>query len=378
MDQNRYKCSNSTQSLQDARTRTTSRIQNIVDGNLHSEDNNNSHANMSYSMYEPQPSAHIAVTSPPTKKLKNSNLESQIYVPGLRLSAVEQNLSYTRSYSALNDYLLTSKTNRPTSILRSHSHNESDEDERFLRLAREALVATATAAKSNTVGLEVDPTIQDLLTRLQYVSSPHGNPIRRSEKIRANENGQLMIQDFYQDFPNLSNDIFTEDRFGDNGTLAQDHPKPEGQSTRNEDWNFLIGEPLHLELKESRSTRNEGQNIHHAMDDNTTTVLSDNSLLDKSGKEDEDRKFLCSKCTMSFRRSSDLKRHEKQHLSIPPNICELCGKGFARKDALKRHSGTLTCKRNADRKLYIENLNYLHRPKNSTSMTLNYNSGSDW
>ena len=67
---------------------------------------------------------------------------------------------------------------------------------------------------------------------------------------------------------------------------------------------------------------------------------------------------------MSFRRSSDLKRHEKQHLSIPPNICEHCGKGFARKDALKRHIGTLTCKRNADKKLYVENLNYLQNKSN--------------
>ena len=378
MDQYRYRRSKSTQSLQNASGRATSALLDPVNGNSQSEGYN---SDMSYSMYAQQPSAHIGGASPPTKKLKNSNLESQLYMPGLRLSlgAVEPNLSYTRSYSVLNNHQLASKNDNPISMLRSHSHNESDEDERFLRLAREALVATATAAKNHSDGLLVDPTIQNLLARLQYVSSPHGNPIRRSDKIRANENGQLMIQDFYQDFPNLSNDIFSENRFGGNNSQDHDQQRPENQSIRSEDWNFLIGEPQHLELKESRSTHDQGHAMSHPMNENTTSMLSDNSQLDKSGKEDEDRKFLCSKCTMSFRRSSDLKRHEKQHLSIPPNICELCGKGFARKDALKRHSGTLTCKRNADRKLYIENLDYLHRPNNS-SMPIqpNYNSGSDW
>ncbi|AMD22571.1 HHL199Cp [Eremothecium sinecaudum] len=60
----------------------------------------------------------------------------------------------------------------------------------------------------------------------------------------------------------------------------------------------------------------------------------------------EDRKFHCAKCNLVFRRSGDLRRHEKVHLPILPNICSLCGKGFARKDALKRHFDTLTCKRN--------------------------------
>ncbi|CUM45392.1 uncharacterized protein AC631_05187 [Debaryomyces fabryi] len=376
MDQYRYRRSKSTQSLQNTSGRTGGVFQERVNDNPHLGESN---SDMSYSIYAQQPAAHITGASPPTKKLKNSSLESQLFMPGQRLGAVEPNLSYTRSYSALNDYLLASKAPSSASMLRSQSHNESDEDERFLRLAREALVATATAAKNNSDGLLVDPTIHDLLTRLQYVSSPHGNPIRRSDKIRANENGQLMIQDFYQNFPNLSNDIFSENKFGGADILDHQHQRPEPHSARNEDWNFLIGEPLHLELKESRAAHNQEQTIPHATDENSTSVLSDNSQLDKSGKEDEDRKFLCSKCTMSFRRSSDLKRHEKQHLSIPPNICELCGKGFARKDALKRHSGTLTCKRNADRKLYVENLNYLHRSNQSSLPTLqNYNSGSDW
>lgn len=63
------------------------------------------------------------------------------------------------------------------------------------------------------------------------------------------------------------------------------------------------------------------------------------------------RNYKCKDCGMGFKRSSDLKRHEKIHLKVPPNICPLCRKGFARRDALKRHVNTLTCKRNRQRLL---------------------------
>lgn len=247
--------------------------------------------------------------------------------------SVEQNLSYTRvdkgtpeekdeeidnfEKGALNN-LETNIQNNVQSRLRSGADpdknfdrkSDSDEDARFLRLAREALVATST--ESNLI---VDPTIQDLLQRLQYALSPHGNPIRRSESIHANENGQLMIQSFYNGFPNLSNDVFT-------GSARQ---------TQNEsEWDFLM----------------------------------DRQSVESSGSEEPEkkrglRKYPCLDCAMSFRRSLDLKRHEKQHLSVPANICLQCGKGFARKDALKRHAGTLTCKRNAEKRLYLKNLEYL-------------------
>ncbi|GMM56448.1 Met32 protein [Maudiozyma humilis] len=65
------------------------------------------------------------------------------------------------------------------------------------------------------------------------------------------------------------------------------------------------------------------------------------------------KEFPCSKFHLIFGRSSDLRRHEKAHLPILPNICPQCGKGFARKDALKRHFDTLTCKRNRSKLLSI-------------------------
>lgn len=70
------------------------------------------------------------------------------------------------------------------------------------------------------------------------------------------------------------------------------------------------------------------------------------SLNDGSNIDGIPRNFKCADCSISFKRSSDLKRHEKIHLKTPPNVCPKCHKGFARRDALKRHVGTLTCDRN--------------------------------
>ncbi|CAR28619.1 hypothetical protein ZYGR_0S02530 [Zygosaccharomyces rouxii] len=84
--------------------------------------------------------------------------------------------------------------------------------------------------------------------------------------------------------------------------------------------------------------------------------------VEDSGNEDtqdakgtllQDRQFHCAKCKLVFRRSSDLRRHERTHLPVLPNICSQCGKGFARKDALKRHFDTLTCRRNRSKLLSI-------------------------
>lgn len=268
---------------------------------------------------------------------------------------IEPNLSFARGYGNGDEIKDGSRARvrtgreaselpRPT-LAQYNSSTDPDEDEKFLSMAREALVATASNARSEKGSLIIDPTIQDLLCRLQYASSPHGNPIREGSKIQTNENGQLMIQDFYNNFPNFSKDIFASP------PDIQEGSAPSARNNgMNSNWNFLVGEPF-LSNRQS------------ALGESSSGTLYDNSSdfqHERRDSRDEDRKFLCSICSMSFRRSSDLKRHEKQHLSIPPNICEMCGKGFARKDALKRHLGTLTCKRNAEKKLYIENLTYLH------------------
>lgn len=312
---------------------------------------------MSYPMFSPQQRPSSPYSLPPQKRVRNDTtpsasginffLPTQRHTPG----AIEQNVSFTRG--SVSGPLQPSE---PAPAAGPLQNSESDEDARFLRLAREALVATANGAKNTDAdgALLVDPTIQDLLTRLQYAASPHGNPIKRSNKITANENGQLNIQGFYQLFPNLSNDIFVE-LPGLSGlplvpkqTLRSQSNHPSNQN--NAGWNFLVGEPLTFKNDPKNSERNP----------EIPEALLELAAFD--GGEDS-RKFLCSKCSMSFRRSSDLKRHEKQHLTIPPNICELCGKGFARKDALKRHMGTMTCKRNGDKKLYIENLTYLRETR---------------
>ncbi|CUM66828.1 uncharacterized protein PRCAT00004512001 [Priceomyces carsonii] len=276
----------------------------------------------------------------------NSNLDRAAYYPPQTSGGKEQfNLKQLRLelQFGINDNPIKGATSGTT------GENDSDEDERFLRLAREALVATAKNASEHGSTV-VDPTIQDLLQRLQYASSPHGNPISKSNLIQSNERGQLMIQDFYEQFPNFSNDIFMNDARPSPSSRPHQSLPNHPSNSNNQGWNFLVGQPL--QLKEPAA---EPQNAGGLTD----LEQSDSQLLN------ETRKFLCKKCSMSFRRSSDLKRHEKQHLVIPPNICDRCGKGFARKDALKRHWGTLTCKRNAQKKLYSDNLDYLHQQKTS-------------
>lgn len=248
--------------------------------------------------------------------------------------AIEQNVSYTRTLSERPTPTEMgngrSDVTLPLQKKLVHRQEEhSNEDRQFLRLAHEALVATTE--KSNML---VDPTIQDLLARLKYAQSPHGNPMLRSEKIHANDDGQLMIQNFYQGFPNMSNDIFT----------SANHPSSETSA-----WNFLL---------DKESPRPAQTHLPKTEDPEGDSPENDDHD-DRDDRDDDERKFPCAKCSMSFRRSSDLKRHEKQHLKIPANICPDCGKGFARKDALKRHRGTLTCRRNKEKRLHHHNLQYL-------------------
>lgn len=352
----------------------------------------------SVNMFSPNPVSPLypSALSPPLKKTKFDTSQHQHQHQQQQHQHQQQQQSQQESPSSFlnNNHANISYTrNQP---LKEGTPPVENEDQKFFRLAKEALVATARGATansnkdglgSNTVAAGViDSTLQDLLTRLQYASAPHGNPLAQLSNVRRNSIGLIDILDEYDNFPDFNNNIFR------NGTDDASRHHPSGNEPG---WNFLIGESVtyrssneeHNQEKEKLKKvddelpRKKQLHVDNVDDDNDNTCdgsngngdgdkrsnktpqlpnTSSSSSLGRKHSQDPTRRFPCDKCPMSFRRSSDLKRHEKQHLSIPPNICSSCGKGFARKDALKRHIGTLTCKRNADRKLYIENLSYLH------------------
>lgn len=361
---------------------------------------------MSYPIFPQLPFPQL-----PLPNAYSPRTRTEDYSPG----RIEQNVSYTRGRPKPPQHVHPGQTQQPRqpaqpqppqppqlSLLqpalqpghRRHLSlgSESDEDERFLRLAKEALVATAGAKGNGAENLMVDPTIQDLLRRLQYASLPHGNPIKRSKKIRANDKGQLEIQNFYKNFPNLSNNIFMElEGIGVvnshasasiDGPTVLDKLMHHPSNSRNAGWNFLVGEPM-VYATESERAKTAAASPPAAKEPAAPKAAASDAgasedEIDTDDESGEPRKFACHKCHMLFRRSSDLKRHEKQHLTIPPNICKLCGKGFARKDALKRHMGTLTCKRNAGKRLYAANLSYIESPQNLAATALAPASNDPW
>ena len=54
-------------------------------------------------------------------------------------------------------------------------------------------------------------------------------------------------------------------------------------------------------------------------------------------KRDDDRKFPCNVCGMSFRRNDIKRRHEITHSKEYRYFCAICGKGFIRRYVLVKH-----------------------------------------
>lgn len=188
------------------------------------------------------------------------------------------------------------------------------EDTLFFRQAAEAIVATSLNSAN------VDPTIRELLSRIKY-----SIPTLPQAQAQAGSNG-------------ISGDTGAAEATSlsiDTGLLGF-FASPMNLSLPNADGAEKFDSEQPARANKSKSSVDVGQEPRPAGD-----------------KSSEDKKYSCAKCKLEFRRTSDLRRHERTHLPVLPNICPQCGKGFARKDALKRHSNTLTCRRNRSKLLSI-------------------------
>ena len=195
-----------------------------------------------------------------------------------------------------------------------------DENCIFFKQAVEAIATT----RENTN--HIDPKIKELLNRIQ--SS------RFVEQIN-----QKNITNTIHSISNLYNRNESASRIQQN--IMHGNYNYDNDNNKND---HIISNSMDkfISNKSSTEPKTNLQNMN-------TSSQSDNGNESNDEYSDNQKKkkmFACAECHLEFRRSSDVRRHERTHLRVLPNICTKCGKGFARKDALKRHFDTLTCKRN--------------------------------
>ncbi|KAG7903233.1 hypothetical protein KL935_000765 [Ogataea polymorpha] len=280
----------------------------------------------------------------------------------------------------------------PNRAIRFPVEPMTDEDLEFFKLANEVV-------KKHQY--RIDPTIRDILNRLQYAHSPHGGLPMAREYLGVQADGLIGQREFPSAaemeprgsrssdmFPHLDQDVFKRQQQYPNGhvgsSLYAQHAELQNTELISQlaasikSMDPVAQRELLQKLSGAISTNGSSQSptsssTHSqqlpllqelgfqriAQNTREKEQVTNSNHLTATSPEPQPKSHVCGTCSMTFKRSSDLKRHEKIHLEVPPNICPQCRKGFARKDALKRHIDTLTCKRNRERllsKLNEENL----------------------
>lgn len=194
-------------------------------------------------------------------------------------------------------------------------------------------------------------------TNYNHIDTSKQQPDSQSFFIPPFTENPLRHQPSNLDFPQFSLDIFKTDN-NLNSNIVQNNNinnihKSDNKNDNNEkilNYPVIFNSTINNNINETTNTLFKNQIISDGgiLNEDDTINNENNNFNDNNGTP---RNYRCSNCGISFKRSSDLKRHERIHLKVPPNICPLCRKGFARKDALKRHVDTLTCKRNRQRLL---------------------------
>lgn len=244
------------------------------------------------------------------------------------------------------------------------------EDDIFFRRAAEAIVATSLNTEN------AHPAIKELLKRLSVNQGSFEGIFGATLNTEKKHNNRELA-DMEQESDSLDSSYTLEKNQNVESLISI---KPSNKMAALNNASFLLDfgtsrpnigntpntqTPVHTLSAPLPETGRAPRNFNNSVvDDSFSRTVSASPKEEHPGEwkrmkalqeptSENMREFPCSKCHLIFGRSSDLRRHEKAHLPILPNICPQCGKGFARKDALKRHFDTLTCKRNRSKLLSI-------------------------